>query len=153
VNGFWNRLEIEIDYVARGPAAVRVGRAQAGNVCKGIRVGERGWIVRGVDDPFSATEDMFFSISASAGLGALRAAGLPDTSTGDVQSKAPMEPRVWLLAWAIASFALTSHFIRARRPSSANRLQEMASERVRRVEQNDDPVTSNSNVDRAGRLG
>lgn len=112
VDGFWNALEIEIDYVARGAAAVRVGRAQAGNVCEGIRVGEYGWIVRGVDDPFSATEDMFFGISESAGLGALRAAGLPDTSTSDVSSTAPMDPSAWLSFWAFASLAV-AYLLRA----------------------------------------
>jgi hypothetical protein len=113
VDGFWNALEIEIDHVARGPAAVRVGRVQAGNVCEGIRVGEYGWIVREVDDPFSATEDMFFGISESAGLGALRGAGLPDTSTAESTSSAPMNPSAWLWFWAIASFAVAC-LLRAR---------------------------------------
>ena len=117
VDGFWSALRIEIDHVARGPAAVRVARAQAGNVCEGIRVGEYGFIVRGVDDPYSATEDMFFAISKSAGMGALHAAGLPDSSTADVNRRAPVDPSVWVLFWATATFGLAYVLLRARRPS------------------------------------
>ena len=114
VDQFWKSLDIDIDVVVRGPAPPRVGRAQAGSVCDGIRVGEYGWIVRGVDDPYSSTEDLFFAISESAGRGALAAAGLPDTSTANVNSKPRIDQSAWLLVWAIATFGLAYLHLRAR---------------------------------------
>lgn len=61
---FWVDLTIDIDLVSRGPAVTQVRRAQAGHVCDGIRVGQYGYMVRGVHDPEypgADLDDLFFA--------------------------------------------------------------------------------------------
>ena len=98
---FWVDVTIDIDLVVRGPAATRVRRAQAGDVCDGILAGEWGYMVRDVRDPEypeSKHNDLFFHVSPSYGRNVLRAAGLPDTSTasGVPNENVPSVPWGWL---------------------------------------------------------
>lgn len=116
---FWIDLAIDVDGVVRGPAAERVPRAQAGHVCDGIRVGEYGYIVRGVLNPEHGPErqDLFFRVSQSDARAALIAAGLPDTSTaafGATRSGAAM-PWTWLAVWLATMLALVFAGLRRHR--------------------------------------
>ena len=115
---FWIDLTIDIDLVVRGPAATRVRRAQAANVCDGIQVGQYGYIVRGVRDPqYPGNEDVFVRISGSDARAALLAAGLPDTSTlpDAATPTAPAVPWAWPVLWLAAAFVLASRDLRRRR--------------------------------------
>lgn len=109
---FWMDVTIDIDIVVRGPAATRVRRAQAGDICDGIRVGEWGYIVRGVRDPHwpgTGPDDVFFAISRSKARTALSAAGLPNTSSAvdAIPQEASGVPWAWLAVWFVAAFAIT----------------------------------------------
>jgi len=108
---FWMDVTIDIDLVVRGPAATRVRRAQAGSVCDGIRAGEWGYMVRGVRDPGypeSKHFDLFFRVGPSYARNALRAAGLPDTSTapGFESGIVPNLPWVWLALSSCIGFVV-----------------------------------------------
>ena len=115
---FWVDVTIDIDLVVRGPAATRVRRAQAGQVCDGILAGQWGYMVRDVRDPDypeSKHDDLFFRVSPSYGRSVLRAAGLPDTSTA---SGVPNEgvsslPSTWLALGAGIAFVVA--YLRLRR--------------------------------------
>ncbi len=113
-------VTMDIDHVVRGPADPRVLRAQAGDVCDGINVGEWGYMVRDVRHPDvgSETDDLFFPIGRYAARGALIAAGLPDTST--VPAAAASEPSpnarwAWLTFWSVAGFLLALRGLSGRR--------------------------------------
>jgi hypothetical protein len=118
---FWIDLTIDIDRVVRGPAATRVSRAQAGDVCDGIQVGQYGYIVRGVLDPEYGPDkhDVFFRINRSDARAALIAAGLPDTSTTSEgkSPSAPATPWTWLALWLATTFVLASRGVHRHRRS------------------------------------
>lgn len=115
-NTFWVDLTIDIDRVVRAPATERVPRAQAGNVCDGIEVGQYGYIVRDVLNPEHGPDkqDLFFRVSRFDARAALIAAGLPDTSAAPdgATRGAPAMPWTWLALWLAAAFAIVFRGLR-----------------------------------------
>lgn len=112
-------VTIDVEHVVRGPGAARVRRAQAGDVCDGIQVGEWGYMVRGVNDPQygSETDDLFFRVGRFAARNALIAAGMPETSTVSAAAieASPNPPWSWLAFWSVAAFVLALRSLRGRR--------------------------------------
>jgi hypothetical protein len=109
---FWIDLVVDVDRVVRGPADSRIPRAQAGNVCDGIRVGEYGYVVHDVPDPAFPNGDrfeVFIESSRADARSVLIAAGLPDTSTGtdaNPPRSAPMLPVVLGVAFVASLVTL-----------------------------------------------
>jgi hypothetical protein len=120
---FWIDLSIDIDRVVRGPAAVRVPKAQAGHICDGIQVGQYGYIVRDVINPEDGPgkRDLFFRVGWYYARAALIAAGLPDTSTAPAASTrtAPEVPWSWLGFWLAATLVLAVGGLRRHRRDDA----------------------------------
>jgi hypothetical protein len=113
---FWMDISIDVDVVVRGSAATELPRAQAApSACEPIRVGEYGFIVRGISDPENSSEDRFYVLSRSAGLAALAEVGLPDTAMAGPADAAPALPVGPALAGLAGFIAIVATWRRVRR--------------------------------------